>query len=560
MAGSHKSHTEWRRGLRPFLVDPRLYGWLGLAIAFICVFNAIPSKPTHMWVSSDTLWPVNLFMDVFGDGFALGGWRFSIAPCWVPDVMLVWISYLLVRNPIMATLLAGAVQFAIFLAGLLLCWRALRLNNLKLLDVLTMGVGLAITLWVACHTDTIYPAFYQLLLPQTHVGNLIMQVYTLWLAALLMLARRRRRKIIIGIGFGVACLSAGLSNLMYFAHTLAPLSAGLILLAAIRALPLRQAALPLIIGWPAAVAGAIAFRMLFTAAGLTDQSSIGWAPWRNAIHVFFTGMAKALAGGDLQHVVSALWLLACFIASLFLLRGLRGAAGSEREAKSPAALFFIAAAAGAILGPVTVIIGGSNGLTVFKDYRWTMHYLHPTFLLPLFAWPALLGLARPVRPPRGLAIGAAWTAASAFVVAPVLTFVRMPPPPVLVYEYAPDYVRALDDQAKKYGIKYGVAGYWQARLITLLSKTGLRVYQVDLSLNPFLWVSNAEWYRKSVEDRAAKPCFSFVVLNDPLWKISRETVVSRFGEPAHELSAAGVPVLVYLDREREGTPRCLTLF
>jgi hypothetical protein len=547
---------EWKRHLYAVVADPRLYAWLGLVVAIICVFQAIPSKLPDMWVSSDTLWPVNLFTDTLGDGFPFGGWRFSIAPCWVPDIVLVGLCYLFVRNPVMATLLAGAAQFVIFLAGLLLCWRSLKLTCLKLLDALTLSVGIAITLWVAFHTDVWYPGFFQFLLPQTHIGNLIMQVYTLWLTALMVRARDRRHEVKIGIGYAVVCMCAGLSNLMFFPHTLVPLSAGLVVLTAIRALPPRRVALPLIIGWPAAVAGAIAFRMLFTVMGLTDQSALGWAAWQKATRVFYAGMAAAFAKSDLQHIVAALWLIACMIASVILLRGLRGAAGSEREARAPAALFFITAAAGAMLGPATVIAGGSNGLTQFNNYRWTMHYLHPTFLLPLFAWPALFGLLRPLRPPRIAMFGAAWAAAAVWVAVPAVTLARAPAPPVPVYQYVPEYVRSLDEQAKKYGIKYGVAGYWQARVITLLSRTGLRAYQVDGSLNPLIHVSNAEWYKKSVEDRTRRPCFSFVVLDDRYWKISRATVVSRFGEPEHELNTGGVPVLVY---SRSVSPRCLDM-
>jgi hypothetical protein len=132
---------------------------------------------------------------------------------------------------------------------------------------------------------------------------------------------------------------------------------------------------------------------------------------------------------------------------------------------------------------------------------------------------------------------------------------------VPVYQYVPDYVRALDAQAKRCGLKYGVAGYWQARIITLLSRTGLRVYQVDGSLTPFILVSNAQWYRQSLENRNQSPCFSFVVLNDPLWKTSRATVVGRAGEPTHELNAAGTPVLIYSRDNPDGAePRCVLQF
>jgi len=80
---------------------------------------------------------------------------------------------------------------------------------------------------------------------------------------------------------------------------------------------------------------------------------------------------------------------------------------------------------------------------------------------------------------------------------------------------------------------------------------------VDGSINPFLIVSNREWFTESLENRSQKPCFSFVVLNDPLWKLSRAAAVERAGEPYRQFDAAGVPVLVYA-KESSGhlVPRC----
>ena len=79
----------------------------------------------------------------------------------------------------------GSGSIPILVAGICLCWRALRVRQVVLIETLTIGSGIVITLWIAFHTDVFYPAFYQLLLPQTHVGNLIMHVYTLWLTILI---------------------------------------------------------------------------------------------------------------------------------------------------------------------------------------------------------------------------------------------------------------------------------------------------------------------------------------------------------------------------------------
>ena len=50
-------------------------------------------------------------------------------------------------------------------------------------------------------------------------------------------------------------------------------------------------------------------------------------------------------------------------------------------------IFFLFCVLSALFSVGAIILGGSNGLAVLKNYDWSMHYLHPAFLLPLF-WAA----------------------------------------------------------------------------------------------------------------------------------------------------------------------------
>jgi hypothetical protein len=537
--------------------DPRVYIWLGLLLAMVCVFKAIPSSSTVIWISSDTLWPVDLFIDTLHDGYSFHGWMFSIAPCWFPDIFIVGLCYLLLRNPILTTLVAGSVQFMVLLAGLCLCWRALKLDRLKLLDMLTVGSGLAIVMWIAFHTATLYPGVYQFLLPQTHVGNLIMHVYAIWLALLLIELPQGRKRTIVGVGYTILCLLAGLSNLMFFPHTLLPLSIAAAVLVVARAAPLRRVALPALLAWPAAAAGAAAYRLLFPAMDVGAQSLIGYEAWRTAIRTFLEGASTLYARFDLLHVMAALWLVACVILGSILLWRVLGERRVHRERTLLFVIFLFTSVGASVLGPATMIAGGSNGLTQLHNYEWTMHYMHPTFLLPLLAWPSLIGFA-PTLNIRGAALRAtAASVATASMAFPFVAFERIPHPPVPVWQYAPDFVRALDRDASRFSLKYGLAGYWQARIITLLSRTGLRVYPLNGSMQPFLIVSNREWYTRSLGRPSQAPCFSFVVLNDPLWRLTRAAAIDRGGEPSYEIDAAGVPVLVYAaGTAGHAMPRC----
>jgi hypothetical protein len=138
-----------------------------------------------------------------------------------------------------------------------------------------------------------------------------------------------------------------------------------------------------------------------------------------------------------------------------------------------------------------------------------------------------------------------------------VTLARSETPKIRLAQYAPPLVRDLDKYAGLYGLKYGVAGYWHARLITLLSQTGLRVYQVDRDLQPYHWVSNMEWYSEALEDRDRPPVFCFAVLHDGLINLQEGDVAAVFGGEATEIGAGGVPALVYPQRTQAArAPNC----
>jgi hypothetical protein len=48
-------------------------------------------------------------------------------------------------------------------------------------------------------------------------------------------------------------------------------------------------------------------------------------------------------------------------------------------------------------------------------------------------------------------------------------------------------------------------------------------------------------------DGATPPKVDFVILDDPLFKLSREAAVQKFGEPLSELQTQGTRILIYTE-------------
>jgi hypothetical protein len=509
--------------------------WIALLLSLVYLYRQLGAAGAalDLWISSDTLYPVNVFMDIFQDGYSLSGWQFSIAPCWFPDLFSAGLFWAVTADPISATLLAGFIQIALMLGAFGIFRRALGNRRSAIHDLSLIGVAIAITLWVAAHPGQRYPGLFQFFLPQTHVGSLLMVLYGLGLGLLCVKAHEENRRVrwIAGV-YGVICFLAGMSNVLFFANMLVPLTISLCAGTRVGIVPARSLSVPLLAGWPAAIAGAVSNRVFVNTAGVSAQSGMSVDRILLSFEVFVRGIAAKVAAFDILHMLALLWIAVCLA---FVLTGLRTANRSGRMAW----LFFSSCLLSSLAGPAVVILGGSNGLAVFKDYTWTMHYLHSTFFVPFFGLPFAASCVLRPRNDRLMAKAAA-VAAFAAAAAPAYALGVGPRPAAPAHQYVPPLVRFMDEIAVEHGLKYGVAGYWQARPLTLLSKTGVRAYAVDELMNPLLWVSNRQWYRELFKKRT----LDFVIL-DPMWRIGRDNAVRVFGEPASEVLFQNARILIY---------------
>jgi len=523
--------------------------WLGLGLSlwllFLRLSEAAPSITSGIWLSSDVLYPVNVFTDVFFDGFKLSGWRFSIAPCWFPDLIATGLFLGVTRNVVLATLLAGFIQIIALVLLSRAFAKAIGVPQPGALEPVVLLAAVAITIFVANHPGTYYPALYQLFLPQTHVGSVCVALgaMALGLAAVTRMEEGRPAGRAIVGGYLVLCVLGGMSNLLFLANATAPLTLVVVVFLPLGLLARRSAGL-LLLGWPAAVMGIILNRKLFHVTNLSAQSGMSPARIATSIKVFAHGFTSSLASGDLLHLAAVLWVLVCLC---FIIGSLRAAmrVRSERSPRREAAagMLFLALLGSGVTGCAAIVLGGSNGLAD-NNYLWTMHYLHPTFLVPLFALPAVGAWSVRQLWPRVFPWGQRVCALIACVL-PLQGLASTRSPSTLIEDQVPRLTQFMDEVASREHLKYGFAGYWQARPITLFSRTGLRVYAVDGSMNPYLWVSNLQWYNQLRRKDGKGYQVDFVILDDPLWKLTRESAVSTFGEPREELRFENTRILIY---------------
>ena len=540
-----------RRARFVIAFHPEWIAWSGLAVALLCIYRSLGLADTRslgIWINSDTLYPVNVSTDLFHDGYSLAGWRFSIAPVWFPDMFATGIFWALTRNVIVATLLAGFIQVGLIIGALHVIGKAVGVRSLPLQDSILLLVGVLVSLYVAEHPGAYYPALYRFFLPQTHVGSLLSVLWAWALLLVLIRSRQAGQKMsgVIVIAYAAVCVLGGMSNLLFFPHMLAAISAGLLFGIFLGAVKIGDCWLLTATGWLAAAVGAVLNRVLVTATSVGAESGISYDRVLTALDTFMRGFVAKTLTGDLQHLVALAWLGICIGYAAWIVRFLiiRGRAHVTSE-QIMRAIFLVACLFSSLFSAGSIILGGSIGLVEFKDYLWSMHYLHMMFLFPLFAVPMVISWVIEKMVPASALRAVAWMAVLAAFILPIQRFAGTPYPKAPISTYQPPLIRLMDRAAVAKSLHYGLAGYWQARLITLLSKSGLRVYAVNSDLSPFLWVNNEQWYRESVGDRKRPPRYDFVILDDPIYKISRERVIQVFGEPVSELRQDGTRILIY---------------
>jgi hypothetical protein len=550
VSGMGVSSVGWKRWPRAF-ATPTGLAWLGFVLSLVFLFCRLgfcnPRDLNNIWLSSDTLYPVNVFTDTVIDGYSLSGWKFSIAPCWFPDLFLAGLFLALTQNVILATLFAGFIQIALIVGAFVLIRRAVRMAHPITQDVFLLAAGMGITLFVANRPNLYYPALYQFFIPQSHVGSLCVVLYGLGLA--LLCVRRvyefgavPKRLMII---YAVVCTLGGMSNLLFIVQMLAPLTVSLGLAIMFSVLPIRTSFVSLGLGWSAAATGAVLNRVLFDTTSLSKQSAINYESVMVSLDIFVRGYVAKLLARDHLHILAVMWML---VGAFYVLHILRIATKDSTRVLSLSqrmtVIFFLSCPLSAIFSAGAIILGGSNGLAVLKNYDWSMHYLHPVFLLPLFGLPLVISWSSILQQPK-LARTVAIVVGLFALLVPSYYLVGLTPPPQSIRTYVPPFVKFLDDLAAREGLRYGVGGYWQARPVTLLSRTGVRVYSVDNSLRPFLWANNREWYSKALKNRAIKPTIDFVILDDQIAHMTREQAVQVMGEPTREARFENTRVLIF---------------
>lgn len=511
-------------------------------------------SPLGEVLNFDTLYPAAVYEDLFVDGFSWDGWRFPAAPFWFPDFAIYFGARAITGAASSAVILYGVLQYALLVAAFLFLLRAARGRA-------PGPVGIAAALasaaaFVALNSLELFRDAHHRLpfLVQVHTGALICEVFAL---GLVLLAARHTgwgwRRLLTLLALFVLVAAGVASDRLVIVQLVAPAAAAL---AATWWLTRCQ-------GGPSFVA------VLVLAGTLGAATTAGWAlhrwqvpPEGDAIAAYTQfdgararatarcvagGAAEALGRAEPSHVAMLAWLAVCgAYAGRALWRGLRRR--PEAPAPGDPALLLLAVYFLALVAANFAAVCATGVLDRPEmGWSWGYKYFLPVFLVPLFGWGVWAEAALVARPRCGRLVAGGVLAAAAVAVAAAWQAPRQVTRDV--WHWYPPLVQQLDDFAERHNLRYGLAGFWDARVITLLSRTGLRVYQVvrDDSapggFAPTNWLGNRDWFLGRPGSRHPDPRFSFVLLGQEV--PDRGKVVRAFGEPAASPACEGREVLIY---------------
>ncbi len=462
---------------------------------------------------SDTLYLPSLYRDLFTEGNCIWEWQLNPAPNFFPDMGLYFLLQAVWGDLRLATCTFSIVQFA--LVGLLLWALAqesglVRSNEAIGLGLLLMALVPLVGWWAGD-----FGLAFQSLVNSYHLGAFVNTLICTWLLHRVIFSRRLVHSILLATVVLLAAASDMLFWLMFVVPALVA-TACLTLwpgfrASAVRTIILLMACTGLAHWGLAALDEAFPMRIAEPNA-IMDIAAIGssWDQLVEILRVYLSGKPLSIWVTLVPLVITAWMTLSCVQLPAKW-------SGPERPLEPVAIkrLFFRTLLL--LFFPIVFFAPVLNGTFGGGD---ALRYNFAVFLAAPFVLGAWAGDRSGTR-------GTPLTAALALVIGIPCLFKCVTADHRRLTDFVPDRVVAVDQMAASLGLRNGIANYWDAKVITLFSETGLTVLPVHTDLTMYLHVNREfMFYRSAGEDPIV---FDFVVQHEEL-------------QPAHAADILGDPI------------------
>jgi len=487
----------------------------------------------------------SIYKDLFIDKSGLAGWNLNAAPNFLPDMMIFFIISSFFNNFISACFTFSVLQVITVIILLATMYKSIFEElNFIYLSIASLLMSMFLLAFLVNH-DFVY-SFYMLSISY-HVGGCIMSIASI---TLLFRYLNTEKKLYLVILFIISLLSVINDRLYVFMFSF-PVFSLLIMLFLKKEKRLLYIKI-LVANSIALLLGLFLFRML-RLSGYVHIISLSWKAFNfgniiPSLKIFLEQHLFYISKFDFRGIIDLLFLFSFVTHIIFLFKNLSKALKGKDFNRNELTYLLIFTSFLFITLIAPIINGSYVSQAIFRYNIYSLYagvfsigFLLYKFRLPISYLKIILVILM--------------ISESIFIISRVCNQnIRKGLSDFM--NYYPEEVQYIDKLAKKNNLKYGIAEYWNAKYITMLSKQNLRVYTVLDNLSAWYHVTNQNWFYKNGKGEYGNPEFNFFIPQ----KLNKEKISKQLGTPKDTLHCEnGLKIFIFPEFEFDKKTRKPTI-
>ncbi len=483
-----------------------LYVSFLLTVLFVALIHfRLDDKGLTNHIHSDTLYLSTFFRDIFIDNSKDVRWHLPAASCFFPDLILFFTVHFFTANFIKAMFFTGILLNILLILGFYLLIK----ESVNKISPLFISVG--INLMLLYHTAALYTNDYTfvsyLILTNYHIGAYIASLFCLYFAVRYL--RRDKRGYLVALVLIYALTFS--SDFLTIFYLIIPLLAISFLL--FKKEYKRQSIQLLISNLLGFVLGLILY-------GLVATNKAFYLPWISNLTFNFNRVADSylimfshhfmyLKAMDVRGLTMSICVVSFVVSLVIFSRKLFVFYNADRINKNELLEMIYLL----IVATQVIIIYNAPAINGVYSDGSILRYNVSAFYISILNVGYLVYKFSQLKKCSKIA--------SAFSIIVILCFFFIGLKETFktdirkdahrYFSYYPEYIKDIDELCIKYNMKFGLADFWEARRITMLSKQGVRVYQTYKDLCPYFHTVNKNWYYRTNDKQQSPPVFQFVL-------------------------------------------------
>lgn len=478
--------------------------------------------------NADLLFPANLIQDILR-GNNISQWHITHSPFLIPDMALSAFAHLISPRLQVASFACGVTQYTLWVVLIASVYRY-TLPYFKL--HIRLALATLISLFFVIFIEKLDFLNQIIFINAFHFGITLLIPLILICVYKILIDQSVHKSVFIFF-LSIISFLASLSDALYITQISIPLIATLLVSVALSRFSLKKAAEVILATLISSGAGVFVYLIRIW----SDPSLKEYFTRDQSLKESFVNFYNIVSSLPVVHLVLILIFAGFCIyicISSIINNKRRGDIASEIVIKELNAWFFVACFASSIL---TAIFSG-----LITNNALSLRYLLPVLIFPSFwGFPMLFAISKTFS--KKVFVPFLW---AGIILLSIFTANGIQTENLsAILNYYPEFIECIDKNLGATNFKHGIANYWDARPISLLSKTGLNIAQVNRDLSRFIWLNNTNIYN-------AKPEFAVIDTTLPLnhpWRLDENLIIKRFGEPDMAFQCQKDKVLVYSREE-----------